>query len=84
MNALSLLILERADAALFDRLLHLLINHQYAARVMPIFCANIGSVIRIGFHSQLVDAIQLALSKVNSFSIKMIRSFFPIKSLYYC
>uniref|UniRef100_A0A914L5I3 Rap-GAP domain-containing protein n=1 Tax=Meloidogyne incognita TaxID=6306 RepID=A0A914L5I3_MELIC len=65
-NALSLLILERADVVLFDRLLHLLIDHQYAARVLPLFCANIASVMRVGFHSQLIDAVQLSLSKAKN------------------
>ncbi|CAK5049731.1 unnamed protein product [Meloidogyne enterolobii] len=68
-NALSLLILERADVVLFDRLLHLLIDHQYAARVLPLFCANIASVMRVGFHSQLIDAVQLSLSKAKNLNM---------------
>ncbi|KAL7071848.1 hypothetical protein ACQ4LE_008404 [Meloidogyne hapla] len=68
-NALSLLVLERADASLFDRLLHLLVDHQYAARVLPIFCANVAPVTRVGFHSQFVDAIQLSLSKTKNVNL---------------
>lgn len=65
-NALCLLILERADAALFDRLRLLLANHQYAARTLPIFCANLGLVVRLGFHSQLIESLLLAQSKVKN------------------
>lgn len=63
-NAISLLILERADASLFDHLLKLLVNHQYASRILPIFCANVGLIVLLGFHSQLIDSLLLAQSKV--------------------
>jgi hypothetical protein len=61
-NALCLLILERADVTLFDHLLHILVSHQNASTIMPIFCSNLG----YGFNSQLVDALIIAQSKVNS------------------
>lgn len=61
MNALSILILERADAQLFDGLLRIVAQHPDASsHLLPILCSNLTSSVRIGFHTRLVAALEQA------------------------
>uniref|UniRef100_A0A914XY39 Uncharacterized protein n=1 Tax=Panagrolaimus superbus TaxID=310955 RepID=A0A914XY39_9BILA len=69
-NALSILILERADAQLFDHLYRAVSNHPDAAsQLLPILCSNLVSSIRIGFHTRLVDALERACQTPKDFRI---------------
>uniref|UniRef100_A0A7E4VIK5 Rap-GAP domain-containing protein n=1 Tax=Panagrellus redivivus TaxID=6233 RepID=A0A7E4VIK5_PANRE len=60
-NALSILVLERADAQLFDDLLRTISQHASASQLIPVLCANLASSVRLGFHNRLVEALELGL-----------------------
>ncbi|KAL3074845.1 hypothetical protein niasHS_014290 [Heterodera schachtii] len=71
LNALSLLVLERADAPLFERLFALMLGQQSTttATLLPVFCANLSSSITLGFHSQLVHSLIQSLARVKHLRI---------------
>uniref|UniRef100_A0A183BHY0 Rap-GAP domain-containing protein n=1 Tax=Globodera pallida TaxID=36090 RepID=A0A183BHY0_GLOPA len=71
LNALALLVLERADAPLFERLFALMLGQQSTttATLLPIFCANLASSVTLGFHSQLVHALVQSLARVKHLRI---------------
>uniref|UniRef100_A0A915CVG1 Rap-GAP domain-containing protein n=1 Tax=Ditylenchus dipsaci TaxID=166011 RepID=A0A915CVG1_9BILA len=57
-NALCILVVERADAQLFDTLLKLLCGQKkMAAKLVPILCSNLGFVGRLGMESRLAKAM---------------------------
>lgn len=61
-NALSILILERADDQLFHHLIELLNHHPEAGNLFTIFCSNLSFVTRLGLHKGLAEALFCGLS----------------------
>lgn len=62
-NALSILILERADAPLLKTVMDLLLKHrEHSSALMSLYCANLACAPRLGFHSRLAEALELAIT----------------------
>ena len=60
-NALSILILERGDAQLFDNLLKVASsNPNSSSQLMPIICSNLTSSVKLGFQKRLVEALEIS------------------------
>ncbi|KAI6202932.1 hypothetical protein M3Y94_00498200 [Aphelenchoides besseyi] len=65
-NALSILILERADVPLLSSVLDLLVQHRYySTSLLATFCANLTCAPRLGFHGRLADALELAIARAH-------------------
>lgn len=65
-NALSILILERANDLLFYKLNSILNHHPEARNLFPIFCSNLSFVTRLGLHKGLAEALFYGLSNSSS------------------
>lgn len=65
-NALSILILERADNQLFYYLIKLLNQHREAGNLFPIFCSNLSFVTHLGMHKELAEALFYGLSNTSN------------------
>uniref|UniRef100_A0A914BZM8 Rap-GAP domain-containing protein n=1 Tax=Acrobeloides nanus TaxID=290746 RepID=A0A914BZM8_9BILA len=63
-NALCILILERADAQLLDSLLKLVLKHNQASGILPIMCPNLLAATKLGFQARLVEALEYGVDMV--------------------
>ncbi|KAI6182707.1 hypothetical protein M3Y97_00409700 [Aphelenchoides bicaudatus] len=65
-NALSILILERADVPLLKTVMDLLLKHrEHSSTLMSLYCANLGCAPRLGFHCRLAEALESAITHSN-------------------
>lgn len=65
-NALSILVLERADVPLLKSVMDLLLRHkEYSSALMSLYCANLACAPRLGFHTRLAEALELAITHGN-------------------
>jgi hypothetical protein len=65
-NALSILILERADVPLLTAVLDLLVKHKEHSSLMSLYCANLACAPRLGFHTRLAEVLELAITHGNA------------------
>lgn len=62
-NSLSILVLERADVPLLKTVMDLLMKHRgHSSVLMSLYCANLACAPRLGFHTRLAEALELAIT----------------------